>query len=768
MKYFRSILFFILFMRRTILVVICCLSIHLLKSQTPWKCPIEKEGRLGSPLVETSPFVFHDNLYLLENNQKFWDVPGAQPGDYFVEDEVRIRDLSSGDIISVPLKNHGFGTVLVWRDTVYVFAGSYGVNKPWRKITDITMTSSANLIHWSAPITILQANQNEYFFNTAVCRGKDDFILLYETSDPRWTPFTFRYVRSEDLVHWEEMPGAFYGRDKYVGGPALYFEGGFYYTLYLHSMGGSYETRIARSVDLVTWEDAPPARPFITFDPSHKNIPLIDPEISESNASDVELCYYQDKTIIYFTGSDQTTAGDLQRAIYHGTPKTLFESFFSKDESTVTAPPYSITPTPQQLAFQQRQLGAFIHFGPATYVSSDMMQVPPADLLNPRELNAEQWAQAARSFGAKHMVLTTKHHNGYCLWPTSSTSYNIRHSPWKNGAGDVVMEFVEACREYDLKVGFYLSGGDKHFGCMSTPDPQGERKIVGDVHKYFPLFLEQLRELLTNYGDIDYLWFDGAYDPFGWDVMNPTTMKRYGHAYGDAIASMVRNLQPNAVIMGGTKPDVRWSGSEQGGAAYPLWNVVKPGEGYRHWVGSYGAGWIPVEANLHTRKTWFWTADSDHTLRDIDFLMSAYLESVGHGANLLVNMTPDTTGLIPIAEVERLREFGQSIQSYFSDAKGSATIHSAIDQEIFLDLPHEELVNLVVLEETLSSGQHITHYEIEAMIQGVWRTIARGETIGRKRIQFFNPIKARRFKLIIRGAEGQTRVRSFSLFHANH
>ena len=314
--------------RRICLLIIFIFSTGLVSGQSAWANPIVKQGYLESLLVETSPFVFNNRLYLMENNQHFWDVPGAKPGDFFHEDEVRIRDVESKEIASVALKNHAFATLLVWEGRVHVFAGNYGKDKPWRQITEISMTCSADLKNWTNPVTVLMAAPNEYFFNTAVCRAKDKFILLYETNDTRWKPFTFRYMESSDLKKWEEIPAAVYGKDKYVGGPALYYEGGRYYTLYLESLKNGFETRITRSEDLVHWEDAPSGRSFITFDPSHRNIPLIKPDIGESNASDVELCYFNGKTIIYFTGSDQTTAGDLQWATYDGTPEQLFEYFF--------------------------------------------------------------------------------------------------------------------------------------------------------------------------------------------------------------------------------------------------------------------------------------------------------------------------------------------------------------------------------------------------------------------------------------------------------
>ncbi|MCM4154214.1 hypothetical protein DHD05_21715 [Arenibacter sp. N53] len=772
-------------------ILIACLIGCNLLAQTPFENPIKKQGRLGSPLVETSPFVFNDKLYLLENNQQFWDVPGAKPGDYFQKDEIRIRDLESGKLISVPLKNHGFGTVLTWKGTVYVFAGNYGTEKPWRQMTEITMTSSKDLKNWSNPRIVLRASGQEFFFNTAVCRGKDKFILLYETNDPKWKPFTFRYLESTDLINWKEIPNAVYGSEKYVGGPALYYEGDWYYTLYLESIKGGYETRITRSKDLVSWEDVKENRPFITFDPTHKNIPLIKPTVSESNASDVELCYFNGKTILYFTGSDQTTAGDLQWATYEGTPKQLFEHFFEDNERNLVAPPEhkgnwtpvltapqelttmgtthelkgSKKPSPQQLAFQERQLGAFIHYGPAAYIASDFMSVPAANVFNPTQLDAEQWVKTAKSFGAKHIVLTAKHHNGYCLWPTETTDYSIKGSPWKNGKGDVVGEFVKACRKYNIEIGLYVSGGDKHFGCSSTPDPQGERKMVGDIHKYFPVFMEQLRELLTNYGEISYLWFDGAYDPFGWDVMDPKTMQPLGTAYGDAIHSMVRHLQPDAVIMGGTKPDVRWSGSEQGWAAYPLENIVRPGEGLEMWVGPQNAGWIPAEANLHTRSTWFWTPDSDKTLRDIPFLKNVYFETIGRGANLLVNMTPDTTGLIPEAEVERLNEFGKSLENTFAKPLGSTS--SKVDRpnnQLVIDFPKKLKMNLLVLEEDIQHGQHIDTYKVEAYVDRQWKTIAEGQSIGRKRIQTFPVTKTSKLRLTLEGEDNRMFINNFTVY----
>lgn len=320
----------------------CLLSWQLLRpapAAEPWTHPLKKQGYLGSPLVEVTPLVWQGRLYRLENQQSFWDHPGSKPGERFHDDEVRIRDVQANKVVSVALRNHAFATALVWQQRVYVFAGNYGRDKPWRQITDLTMTSSADLVEWTAPKTVLTAEPGEHLFNCAVCRGRDGFVMLYESDDPKYTPFTFKYAASSDLATWRRIPDSFYGREKYVGGPALYFEGDWYYTLYLQALGENrYETRVARSRDLLRWREAPAGRPFVTFDPARGNLPLRPTAARETNASDAELCYFDGRTIVYFTGSDQQVAGDLQWATFEGTPRQLLEHYFAPDGTAPQAP----------------------------------------------------------------------------------------------------------------------------------------------------------------------------------------------------------------------------------------------------------------------------------------------------------------------------------------------------------------------------------------------------------------------------------------------
>ena len=303
--------------------------------KTAWKNPIVKTGRPGLTGGETTPFVFDGRLCLLENIPKYFETPGAKPGELFMEDEIRISDVKTGKLISVPLKAHYFATAFTENGRVYVFATKYTDGKPARKLKEVVMTSSIDLKNWTKPVTVIKAERGEKIYNTAVCRAIDNgkhakvkYVMLYESSDSRFPAFTFKYCTSNDLVNWTRVPGALYGTNKYVGGPALYSEGDYYYTLYLEALPGKYETRITRSTDLANWQDAPAGRAFLKPNPENKNIPLIDPSIREINASDPELCYFEGKTRIYFAGGNQQMAGDRQWAEFKGTPRELFEHFF--------------------------------------------------------------------------------------------------------------------------------------------------------------------------------------------------------------------------------------------------------------------------------------------------------------------------------------------------------------------------------------------------------------------------------------------------------
>jgi alpha-L-fucosidase len=459
------------------------------------------------------------------------------------------------------------------------------------------------------------------------------------------------------------------------------------------------------------------------------------------------------------------------------------------NEFALSAESAAMRPSARQLAFQDRQFGAFIHFGLATWYDSPEMAVvpdtlrapyafnldqwgsmtaqPPATVFNPRELDAAQWMAAAQAMGARHVVLTAKHHNGFCLWPTDTTAYSVRNSPWRDGAGDVLREFADAVRQAGLGVGLYISAGDINQGCFSTPEPQGQRRLIGDVDRYYPVFEKQFREILTGYGELCELWLDGALDPFGPDVLLPDGTP-VGRGYWDRLITMARALQPSAVIMGGTQPDVRWPGNEDGLAPYPLWNEVEPGQEAEHYLPQGATGWIVPEADVFTRPSWFWTPDSDDRLFSLAQLREVYHRSVGHGANLLINMTPDRQGRIPAAEVRRLTELGDDLRHRYGVPLAETASAGEWGDEMTLELawaqPGE--VTAVILEEDLRFGQRVLGYQIEAEVHGSWQPVAAGQTVGRQRIETFPPLTTCHLRLRMLASATTPLLRRFAAFSA--
>lgn len=768
-------------------------------ARTPWKNPLVKQGYLDSPLVEVTPLVFKGELYLMECWRSNWKWDGAPDLSEQRQSAIWLTHLPDGPThygarvyLSRALDQCTLGTAIVWDDRVYVY-GAEAASSTGGQV--VYMTWTQDMKSWSEPVKVFESPAGR-IFNVAVTRDQLGMVFLWET-DGYGQPFTMCYGRvKEPTAPWNPgiIPDARYGMDKYTGGPALYYENGWYYTLYLEALGGGrYETRVTRSTNLMNWQDAAAGRPFVTFNQDKGNIPLCPPSAREHNASDAELCYFKGQTIVYYTGSDQSYAGDLQWATYDGKPADLLESFFAEEAETDLAAPAHLgdwapvliasenapdpkaqapvaalrkyRPSPAQQAYQEGQLGAFIHFGPATYINSDMHATPKPDLFNPVGLDAEQWAKAAKSFGAKHVVLTAKHHNGFCLWPTKTTTYSVASSPWRNGKGDVVRDFVDACRKQGLRPGLYISGGDAYFKCSSTPEPMGERHIVGDRKAYFEIYKQQMEEILTRYGPLAIIWFDGAYDPFGWDIMD-AEQRRLGSECGDAIAAMIREHQPDAVIFQGTQPDVRWSGSEQGWAPYPLWNVIPEGQGTQHWLGPDNFGYILPEACMHTRSTWFWSPDSDASLQPVQGLVGAYDTSIGRGANLLINMTPDTSGLIPDIEVQRLADFGKELLRQF-DTPAAQTCSSngwTSTGVLVLNLASIQSIDRLVIEEDLKQGQRVVSYAVDAWSDTQWQPVAEGLSIGRKRIHRFDPLKTDRIRLRITGAVDVPNIRSFAVY----
>ncbi|MFB3785196.1 MAG: alpha-L-fucosidase [bacterium] len=448
-------------------------------------------------------------------------------------------------------------------------------------------------------------------------------------------------------------------------------------------------------------------------------------------------------------------------------------------------PPAPLAPTPsaQQIAWQNMETIAFAHFGMNTFTNREWGEgtEDPA-LFNPSAFDATQWARILKDAGFKMLILTAKHHDGFCLWPSAYTEHSVKNSPWKGGKGDVVREVADACRREGIQLGIYLSPWDRH------------EKSYGDSPAYNTYFQNQLRELLTNYGEVTEVWFDGACGegPNG---------KRQEYDW-DAYYAVVRQLQPRALIFG-CGPDIRWVGNESGVARETEWSVQPVTEEIRKrdWVGHQrwfmdGGGakyadesarnnapievmWYPAECDVSIRPGWFYHPEEDGKVKSLEQLLDIYYKSVGRNGVLLLNIPPDKRGRIHENDARRLLELRQVIDATFQNdlalnkpARASnfrwndkrfgpekaldgdpatywATDDGVTSASLEVDLGQPTTFDRALIQEPIALGQRVFAYSIEALAGEAWKTMVEGTTIGYKKLDRFKPVTASKVRLSI-------------------
>lgn len=458
-----------------------------------------------------------------------------------------------------------------------------------------------------------------------------------------------------------------------------------------------------------------------------------------------------------------------------------------------------VHPAPRQLNWQKLEMTAFLHFGINTFTDQewgDGSDLP--ELFNPTKLDPRQWIKTLKDSGFKLAMLTAKHHDGFCLWPSQFTDYSVKRSPWEGGNGDVMREFVDACHEFSMKVGVYLSPWDRH-----------EQTYGSEAYNDY--FVQQLTELLTNYGPIDEVWFDGANGEGPNGVKQEYDWSRY--------FSTVRSLQPEAVIaiMG---PDVRWVGTETGFGRETEWSVIpiayeaadstdspvtskgifrpqiNPMDydlGSREkLIGARELSWYPAEVDVSIRPGWFYHANQDNLVKSAEQLLEIYLTSVGRNAVLLLNVPPNKEGKIASVDSLQLVNFHQSLEEifrtnqltggiitpstsrkrletgYLSDGSLNTFWEPEEDDaspsiSVEWDQPH--LFGMMSLQEPIQEGQRIEKFILEAFVDETWQSIAEGTTVGYKRIMHFPTVKATRVRLIFPEYRGPApRIASWGLY----
>ncbi|MBO5252301.1 MAG: alpha-L-fucosidase [Bacteroidaceae bacterium] len=431
-----------------------------------------------------------------------------------------------------------------------------------------------------------------------------------------------------------------------------------------------------------------------------------------------------------------------------------------------------LVPTAQQLEWQQMEFTAFLHFGINTFTGrewGDGQEKP--ELFNPTELDCEQWVRALKEGGFKMALITAKHHDGFCLWPTATTEHSVKNSPWKDGKGDVVRELRDACEKYGMKFGVYLSPWDRNAECY------------GDSPAYNKFFIEQLTELLTNYGEVHEVWFDGA------NGEGPNGKKQ---VYDwEAILKTIRTLQPKAVtaIMG---DDVRWVGNEGGLGRETEWSAtaLTPGS-YTHSNESNNAlgikpmakdlgsreliakakeaYWYPSEVDVSIRPGWFYHADQDEQVRSLANLVNIYYQSVGCNSVLLLNIPPDRRGLIHETDVQRIKELSEYLAKTFADnqvVNGTGLWQAQAGDSKEYEVKSGSMVNTFLIQEDIAQGQRVEDFLVEVYSNGAWQYAAEGTTVGYKRLLRFSDCQPEKIRVTIRGTRAAANITNVGLYYA--
>jgi len=445
------------------------------------------------------------------------------------------------------------------------------------------------------------------------------------------------------------------------------------------------------------------------------------------------------------------------------------------------APVYPI-PSATQLAWHEMEMNAFIHFNINTFTDKEWGYGDESpSQFNPTNVDAGQWAKTLKETGFKTMILTCKHHDGFCLWPSKYTERSIKNSPYKNGKGDIVREARDAAKKYGLKFGIYLSPWDRSRADYGTPS-------------YITYYRNQLKELFTRYGPIFEMWFDGANGGDGYYGGAREKRKINAATYYDwpTTLKLVRSMDPNILFFSDAGPGVRWVGNEEGRAGKTNWNTISTDTLYAGKSGTEsilnsgspdGNKWIPAEVDVSIRPGWFYHAKEDSLVKSPEKLFEIYLTSVGRGSTLLLNVPPDRTGQFHANDVKALygfkellkKELGHNLaanakvtsdsyrgnQKQFAPANitdGNKDTYWATDDNVKtgsveIKLPKLSTIKYIMLQEYIQLGQRVKSFTVDVWKDGAWQQVAEATTIGHKRILKIDPVITKKIRVNIKDSK---------------
>ncbi len=463
-------------------------------------------------------------------------------------------------------------------------------------------------------------------------------------------------------------------------------------------------------------------------------------------------------------------------------------------KSTQAPKPIGATPHPRQLPWHEMEYYAFIHFNMNTFTDMEWgTGGEDPKLFNPTQLDANQWMKVIKDAGMKGVIITAKHHDGFCLWPSKYTEHSVKNSPWKNGKGDVVKELSDACKKAGLKFGVYLSPWDRNH-------PEYGREA------YVTYFHNQLRELLTNYGEIFEVWFDGANGGSGYYGGANETRKIDADTYyqWDKTYQIIRKLQPNANIFSDEGPEVRWIGNERGYGTPTSWSPftsrpeLSGASRFKHLAegDEDGKNWIPAEADVSIRPGWYYHAREDHQVHPLEKMVDIYYYSVGRNANLLLNLPVDRRGLVHENDIKRLMELKKVIEADFAhNLANQATVkatdvrkqHQQFKAENAIDnntksywatnegvknasleftFAQPTTFNRFMAQEYIILGQRVKKFKLEYEQNGQWKTIDQQTTIGYKRLLRFPAVTATKVRFTIEDAKASPLISNIGFYNA--
>lgn len=455
----------------------------------------------------------------------------------------------------------------------------------------------------------------------------------------------------------------------------------------------------------------------------------------------------------------------------------LLTGCFTKE----TPPPSPLLPLrdENQLAWHEMEMNAFVHFTTNTFTGKEWGYGDESpSIFNPTAYDADQWVRTFKETGFKGVILTCKHHDGFCLWPSQYTEHSVKNSPWRNGEGDVVRDVMRACKKYELKFGVYLSPWDRNHADYGTP-------------AYLEYYRNQLKELFTNYGPVFEMWFDGANGGDGYYGGKREKRSIDGSTYYDwpTTLQLVRDMEPSILFFSDAGPGVRWVGNERGIAGETNWNTITPDTLYAGKAGiekllneghENGTHWIPAEVDVSIRKGWFYHAEEDTLVKTPQQLFDIYLTSVGRGSTLLLNVPPDRRGLVHEKDVASLRGFRELLDTEFRtnlalNKKVTATSHRGDDKRyaanhindgnkdtywstndevltgsLEIELEKNKSIKYVVLQEDVRLGQRVKAFSIDVLQGDQWESVVHATTIGYKRIvRLEHPVQAEAIRINI-------------------